>query len=220
MGQRGIRGSSYRMLYNYLEGKALPSAKFIAAAADVLGVSPDWLRTGRGPRHRIDAQYPADRPDAPEEPFETLRQDLTGICPTLRRLPRVAQILFVDTVVKYARGAADADRLTTSLAASAPLYELAMDLDWMLGIVLGLRRRAWGFRFRYDTDADEVGECAVALLHAVRLALPKAGTGDPLQRHRHSLIPQLREKSRIPKPKIDLKELLSTQPKEENDEAT
>lgn len=48
-GEKGkIAGASYPMVYKYLQGKAEPSAAFVAAAAEVLNVSVEWLWLGRG----------------------------------------------------------------------------------------------------------------------------------------------------------------------------
>jgi transcriptional regulator with XRE-family HTH domain len=40
---------SYRALLNYLAGERTPTAPFMEAAAYVLGVRLEWLRTGKGP---------------------------------------------------------------------------------------------------------------------------------------------------------------------------
>lgn len=43
-----VRGSSYQMLHRYLADETTPPPDFIAAAAKLLGVRPEWLATGEG----------------------------------------------------------------------------------------------------------------------------------------------------------------------------
>lgn len=47
--ERGIRGASPPSLKTYIEGTYEPRLELLLAAADFLGVNPEWLRTGEGP---------------------------------------------------------------------------------------------------------------------------------------------------------------------------
>lgn len=66
MTERGIRGSSYRTLVNYLSGATEPSPTWLATAAEELGVRPAWLSDGEAPMRS------GDRTAASEDEAEGL----------------------------------------------------------------------------------------------------------------------------------------------------
>jgi transcriptional regulator with XRE-family HTH domain len=49
MRDSGVRGSSYPTIHGYLQDRTKPTLEFLEAAAGVLGVRLDWLRSGEGP---------------------------------------------------------------------------------------------------------------------------------------------------------------------------
>lgn len=84
------RGSTRGMIHRYLKG-AVPPAEFIEAAADILGVSPEWLAFGRGPMTEPEQELGRSSDGMTDE----VRQ-LWGTVPELANLPYVVTVALLD----------------------------------------------------------------------------------------------------------------------------
>ncbi len=58
---RDVRGTSYSSVRAYERGEVEPPLEFVQAAADVLGVTAEWLSTGHGPQTPGQAEAEAHR---------------------------------------------------------------------------------------------------------------------------------------------------------------
>lgn len=130
----GARGSSYGSVWSYVNGKVQePRPKIVRAMAEALGVTYEWLATGRGPRTTEEAARTRTPPVvAREEGQQRLARLLEAMEGARERLPepparilarqdRVVERLVIDllesdgrTFESYAEGeVAEATRLVT-----------------------------------------------------------------------------------------------------------
>lgn len=101
--------------------------------------------------------------------------------PDLSLLSPEASALFVGALTRYAMGEPGLD------VGEERILELAADLRWILLLPLSL----WGFR--HEPDYEAFSAYSVAMLHALALALPEAGGGDPASAYAASPNRRLRE---------------------------
>lgn len=88
----GARGTSYGSVWAYVNGEvAEPRPRIVAAMADVLGLSREWLATGTGPRTREEAARRAldarSGPREREEGGERIRGLVRAMQMARNRLP-------------------------------------------------------------------------------------------------------------------------------------
>lgn len=178
--ERQVRGASRPTVRSYLRGDTEPSGEWLLAAAEILNVRYEWLKTGEGEPRETDEKLVSER--------DLFRKELLKICPGLHLLSRTATELFLAVLVKeYALAAPDSGRI---IEERELLYELAKDLEWL--VLLPFHYGAWGFI--PPTDGRRVSEYAVAVLHALTLVMPDTHEGQELDRHAGSLLPRLRQR--------------------------
>lgn len=83
-----ISGIAYRSLQNYLRGEREPNADALAALSTHLGISADWLLTGRGNMFHEDSKQEQQQ-EAPQPSFSkadlTLLKMLNDLEPEVRK---------------------------------------------------------------------------------------------------------------------------------------
>ena len=189
MKQEGIDGSSYATVHSYLRGETEPSLEFLKTAASILGVGEPWLVLGEGQPTAV------ERLLADHETVEHEGQEVRiPSWPSLLDLPELVRSEFRRTLTLLYDSAPDTPD-PDSDAGEAALGKLALDVQFLLLAPL----RSWGFQRTAQRigrlKSREVEEYAVAMLHALRLAIPTAGNGDPLSAHAESLLPALVERA-------------------------
>lgn len=127
-----------------------------------------WLLLGEGPPTELGGrvQALAGREAAPAE--GGLGGRLRAAHPDLELLSPEASALFLGALTRYATGE---PRMELDEEA---ILELAADLRWLLFLPF----RLWGFEGR--PDYERFSEYCVAALHALALAMPSPGEGDPV----------------------------------------
>lgn len=103
--------------------------------------------------------------------------------PDLAFLSPEAAALFLGALTRYATGAPRMD------LGEEQILELAGDLRWLLLLPL----RSWGFD--HEPGYERFSAYSVAMLHALTLAMPDAGRGDPISALAESPLRRLREAS-------------------------
>lgn len=179
-----VRGSSYRSVYNYLQGQTPPPVGFLRATADALKVRAAWLITGDGAPTEA-----AVRIETLIEPWEEMgtatgkrlqkaRELLLKSIPRFEGLPRVVRAAFEDALVRYVEGGQTGNVTDQQLAKfAARLWEL-------------LRRPFRVRGFRRDLDPEKQSQYrnpaftdyAVAMLHALTLAMQHPGSHTTTQK--------------------------------------
>lgn len=182
----GARGTSYGSIWAYVNGQvAEPRPRIVAVMADVLGLSREWLATGRGPRTREEAarrELVAD-PD-PED--EHMRGLVRAMELARRRLPspesellgrrdHLLETLVVDLLESGGRG--------LESYGEGEVAEAVTLVAWLLA--LPLRMLDPGDPRRRVRDRDPY---VLAMSAAIRSSLPPSPEGRPfnvLSRLRH-----------------------------------
>lgn len=177
----GVTGTSYPSIHSYLQNRTAPPLEFLAAAAELLGVREEWLANGEGEmteeRQRI-------MKAAPEPVEEDIDDVLEEAFPGYKALPAIVQYTFADVLGR---------------AAEAQMLNLASQLDGRrvlpngyirlmaaeFGKLLMLPTTHFGFG-PMDTGSREFTDYALAMLHALSLAITGPGKAEPME----SLIPE------------------------------
>lgn len=161
-------------LSNYERGptsgasRAGPRASFLGALKRAFPeLRLPWLLLGEGPPTELGdrTQALAGREGMPPE--GGLAGRLRAEHPDLELLSPEASALFVGALTRYATGE---PRMELD---EEMILELAADLRWLLFLPF----RLWGFESR--PDYERFSEYCVAALHALALAMPSPGEGDP-----------------------------------------
>lgn len=148
--------------------RAGPRAEFLAAlkrAFPALRLS--WLLLGEGAPTEPGARAAALAGHDGAAPAGGLAGRLREEHPDLELLSTEASALFVGALARYATGEPGMALEERSV------LELAADLRWLLFLPF----RLWGFDPR--PGYDQFSAYCVAALHALTLAMPAAGGGDP-----------------------------------------
>lgn len=151
------------------ERSAVPRADYVAAVkAAFPEIRLAWLLTGEGEPSAVGQRVlETAGPDGPTGDPASLGGRVLAAHPDLALLSPEASALFLGALTRYAMAepgmALDEGRI----------LELAADLRWLLLLPPAL----WGFR--HDPDYERFSDYSVAMLHAVMLALPGPGEGDP-----------------------------------------
>lgn len=148
---------------------ASPRAEYVAAVkAAFPEVRLEWLLLGAGePTSAAERVSEAVGGTEEMEPGEVgLAGRVRADYPDLALLSPEASALFIGSLTRYAMGEPGLD-LTEDR-----ILELAADLRWILFLPAAL----WGFR--HLPEYDRFSAYAVAMLHALMLAMPGPGEGD------------------------------------------
>ena len=162
MAETGVRGSTRTMIHRYLRGDPEPPPRVLRAAAEVLGVSPEYLIRGEGPRTETErkAALRAVKPARAE------KERLTDLVLATKGLTSGTRELFSDAWRRFAAGAPD--------------RELDENQVMVLGItlleLLDMPAKLWGFN--HKLTGRQLNDFANALLHALMLAMPETRAGD------------------------------------------
>lgn len=128
-----------------------------------------WLLLGEGPPTELgDRTRALAGREGAAGPDGGLAGRLRAEHPDLELLSAEASALFVGALTRYATGE---PRMNLD---EEMILELAADLRWLLFLPF----RLWGFEPR--PDYERFSEYCVAALHALTLALPSPGEGDPV----------------------------------------
>lgn len=151
---------------------ASPRADYVAAVkAAFPELRLEWLVLGEGePSATADrvAAAAAPAPGAARYGDSSLGGRVLDAYPDLTLLSPEASALFLGTLTRYATAEPGLD-LTEER-----ILELAGDLRWLLLLPFAL----WGFR--HEPGYDAFSAYSVAMLHALGLAMPGSGDGDPV----------------------------------------
>jgi len=166
--------------------RASPRAEVLAAMGSAFPeLRLPWLLMGEGEptemAHRVAAGQPLDEVAHGGGGAGSLAARVLERFPDLELLSPEASALFTGVLTRYAMGEPGMD------LSEAQLMELAADLRWLLFLPLS----QWGFN--HQPDYDRFSAYAVALLHALALALPPSGRGDPIRMYDHATVRRLRE---------------------------
>lgn len=167
MQARGAPRSTYPTINSYLKDENEPPTSFFTEAASLLGVRPEWLAFGTG--EQTDQQEAIARlaEAARHTENEPNYQAIIEAVPDLEGWSVAIYGAFLDTVVARARSAPDHEALTPRLYA-------AMARDLMT--ILSAPTQLWGI---YDNlTAKEAEQYGIAMLNAVKLAIPEPGKGE------------------------------------------
>lgn len=175
----GARGTSYGSIWAYVNGKvAEPRPRIVAVMADVLGLSREWLATGRGPRTREEAarrEVAAGRDADPGDPhmrdlvraMELARSRLSSPeSELLARRDHVLETLVVDLLESGGRG--------LESYGEGEVAEAVTLVAWLL--TLPLRMLDPGNRHRRAGERDPY---VLAMAATIRSALPPPPEGRP-----------------------------------------
>lgn len=92
----------------YMQGQA-PSASFMTNLCRELGISGEWLLTGRGPMKRTDMRSHALRHADPSELLTAVANTLTDLCDRMDRLERFVQSIEIKLRASAETRGSDAD---------------------------------------------------------------------------------------------------------------
>lgn len=183
----GVRGASYASVHSYLKARTEPPLDFLTAAAKALGVRPEWLIAGEGAPTRAALNI-----ESWVDPWEEIgtrrglltrriREQLLVWVPMFERLPRTVRHLFVEAVIRFVEASSTPEKMT-----DVQIAQLAGDL-WLF---VERPLKAWGFRHeldpgheRFNLNERAFADYAVAMLHALMLAIPGPRRGDAIGRH-------------------------------------
>lgn len=165
---QGVTGSSYASLHRYYSGEIGPRLDILLAAAPVLDVSPKWLAYGEGEATETDAasrrvRGAVDARAGEDYPVAARADEI----PIIDLLPPHARSVFWHVLERYAAGSPDTLGEDEVLALGVSLARFLVVPYWV-----------WGFRHDLMGTPEAFGTYAVAMLHALVLALPPAGHGD------------------------------------------
>lgn len=162
---------SYEAVRNYHLNREAP-AQYLAQVARVFGARLEWLVTGEGERFRAESEIrgalAAASPVSSSRFQSGLHAALREEFPELDALPQLVVNAFFETLIRFAGAAAEA-RLST--------HDLAR-LGGDIGRLLLHPQDAWGFF--PDLSDRRFTDYALALLHAVMIAVPEQGAGELL----------------------------------------
>lgn len=179
----GARGTSYGSVWAYVNGEvAEPRPWIVAAMADVLGLSREWLATGEGPRTleevaRTDLEDPAhdiphtrdaeDRVRALVRAMELARGRLPAIeAQLLARRDHVLENLVIDLLECGGRG--------LESYGEGEVAEAITLVAWLLTLPLRMMDPD-----DHDRRLGERGAYVLSMAGALRVALPQAPDGHP-----------------------------------------
>lgn len=189
---KGARGTSYGTVWSYVNGEvAEPRPRVVEAMADVLGLSAQWLTSGRGPRTQKDIARETLREDLRNEKTDRLGNLLRAMETARSRLPplerqllerrdHVVENLVVDLLESSGRG--------LETYAEGEVAEAFVLIAWMMA----LPQRIFG---PDDGGASQAGgeEYVLTMAATLRLAMTVSPKGQPfnvlanLRRLRRSL---------------------------------
>ena len=165
LAKRGVRGSSYASFHGYVTNPdEIPPLELLTAAADVLGVRPAWLAFNEGEPTEEGERLRQEMEDREEELGALLEERL----PIPGGIPEVLRALFFDTLARwwFAR-----KRILEEAGQEAPTLEEVAD-DVIAAMLSPLRYWAVG-----SITRDRFTEYAIAMLHALRVAMPDPEEG-------------------------------------------
>lgn len=154
--------------------RAGPRAGYLAALKRAF---PDlripWLLLGEGQPTELGQRVgtAADLEGAAAGGEGTLAARILARFPDLELLPPEGSALFTGALTRYATGVPEMD------LDEERVLELAADLRWLLLLPFSL----WGYRS--PPDYERFAAYSVALLHALTLAMPGPGDGEPADRY-------------------------------------
>ena len=163
--KKGISGSSYAQVHNYLNGKREPSLSVLREAAAVLKVREPWLVLGEG------------EPTVTEEALEHARtaeavyQQIYDWVPELLDSPPSHPDAFHDALRKWVIGASDSEDLEMEVKVLGPMARGLYNL-------LNAPLECWGFRSMLPEELET--EYFLAMLTALRIAMAPRASGDPI----------------------------------------
>jgi len=166
-----VKGArSYSSVHSYVKNDSRPGSDFLRAAAEALDVRRDWLIYGEGkpidPRAE-QAKRTGLYSDSPAEAHEMHVGALRHVVPVLADVPLVVQTAFLETLERYVLGFASHGRPVRQA-----VYEHCARELWAF---VDLPHNVRGFRA--GMQSDEYVNYAVAMLHALSLAMPDPGRG-------------------------------------------
>ena len=173
----GVRGSSYGSVQNYAKGTSEPPLEFLFAAADHLGVRRDWLVDDLGPMLECDQEVERVIPEPASEeadlPEEVLRF-LSGSAPDISAdFEGHGRTWGADTSPTVRRLFIDVLKRRVALTQS----NRDLEKGEILEIAVQLGRMAWEpwaqLSGGIKSDSYEWEAYAVAILHALMLAMPR-----------------------------------------------
>ena len=162
--KKGVSGSSYTMVHNYLQGRREPSLGLLRESAKILGVREAWLVLGEG------------EPTVSEEALEYERttdavyEQIYDWVPELLDGPRGHPEAFHDALGKWVLSAPGSNSIKTSKL--GPMARGLYDLVYA-------PLECWGFRSKLPPELET--EYFLAMLTALRIAMAPRSGGD-LQR--------------------------------------
>lgn len=172
--ERGVRGSSYSMVHQYLQGEATPSLEFVEVAGEVLGVRPAWLAFGEGERTRgedqVSSQYGPMEEGAEYQITEDRDKirDSVGLTPTSK-----AVIALYEKVAREVIAAApDADN-----ASGSDARVVSAVIQWLVEYPVVVLRG----NHLSEIDPTEIEDYLIAALQALSLITPERGEGESLE---------------------------------------
>ena len=166
----GARGTSYGTVWSYVNGEvADPRPRIVQAMADALGLSPQWLTSGRGPRTRKDLARDAVREEVRDEKtarlgmlfraMETARSRLPSLeAQLLARRDHVVENLVVDLLESGGR--------SLETFGEGEVAEAFVLVAWMMALPL----RMLGPEENGVSRSGE--EYVLAMTTTIRLAMP------------------------------------------------
>lgn len=173
----GVRGTSYGSVWAYANGKIQePRPRVVRAMAEVLGVTYDWLMTGRGPRTVQEAARtePRTRPAGDRPRVDRVARLLEAMDAEEGRVAtpgagsghdRVVQALVIDLL--------ESDGLGLDRYAEGEVREAVRLVSWLLTFPLAA--------IGEGSLSPEVRRAyLLSTAAAVRLALPASPDGRPL----------------------------------------
>lgn len=169
--EREVRGSSYSMVHQYLQGEATPPLEFVEIAGEVLSVRPAWLAFGEGRRTEVEEVIAGG--DTQEE-FEDLVVDF--VAERAPYLYRAGSTLVVEVF------RLTLNRLLVSCAGSQVVTEEEV-LRAAEGLAIMVQTPAIqliGADDDQQADRGFLEDYFIAALHAVMLAIPDRNEGRPL----------------------------------------
>ena len=158
--KKGVRGSAYSTVWKYMENHVEPAAEFVRAAADELGLREEYLLKGQYPKSVVEGRVTKQENLRPGSPLIDEVLDNLG----WSEGPRA---LFHEAWRRYAAGAQGKRQLL-----DAQLIQLGATLLMLVEVP----KKIWGFQ--HTMSGRQRDDYAVAMLHALMLAMPDAGHGD------------------------------------------
>lgn len=157
--------TSYSAVYHYVKGERVPPLAFVAEAASVLGVRPEWLAFGSG---EPDIGYERLRRQIYSEDFRRELFESTEIS----RLTSTAQEACLNVLIRCLMNAeSDLEEAFQTEEGREAVVELVRDVIFL--IRLPLLPRSWGFEQPRDGLSNyQLSAYSLAIIHSLMVLIP------------------------------------------------